>query len=245
MDLAVEQVLEARRLRGRASRRLGLVASSVLHAALFATVIVTPMLEEQARKPPRFVSIALVSAQALGVREPSPPPSQPEPRRAATPPPQPTPAPERTRPRERPAEPTPERAPSPQTATPAPPSPASGGDALQRRQGSPTGSTTGTAAFGARVGFDNPNFKHSYFIDQMTAMLSGQWVRPAIGGELVALVHFRIHRDGSVTDLEIVESSGYSSYDLAALRAVQQAAPFPPLPRSFSESSLGVTVEFI
>jgi protein TonB len=76
-------------------------------------------------------------------------------------------------------------------------------------------------------------------------MLASQWRRPALGGEVVALVHFTIHRDGSVSDSRVVQSSGYSSYDLAALRAVQAAAPFPPLPQSYDQDSLGVTVEFI
>ena len=76
-------------------------------------------------------------------------------------------------------------------------------------------------------------------------MLASQWQRPSLGGEIVALIHFTIHKNGSVTDIRIVESSGYSSYDLAAMRAVKQAAPFPPLPQSYDQGSLGVTVEFI
>ena len=184
----------------------------------------------------RFVSVALVSAQALGVRDPEPaPPARAEPQ-PVPPTPEPTPRPSP------PKEPQPSPQPKPKAATPPEPAPAPD---LRRRQGSPTGSTTGTAALGARVGFDNPNFKHSYYIDRLTAMLAGQWQRPALGGEIIALVKFTIHKDGAVSDVHVVESSGYSSYDLAALRAVQQAAPFPPLPQSYARDSLGVTVEFI
>jgi outer membrane biosynthesis protein TonB len=42
----------------------------------------------------------------------------------------------------------------------------------------------------------------------------------------------------------VLQSSGYNSYDLAGLRAVQTAAPFPKLPQSFRHNSLGVTLIF-
>jgi TonB family protein len=211
---------------------LGLWASIVLHGGFITAVVVTPLLTPAPSQPIRFVSVALVSAQALGVSDPEP--VAPAPPRRTQPTPEPTrPKPETPTPRARTT--TPEPAPAQPTAS----------ETLRRRQGSPTGSATGTAPLGARVGFDNPNFRHSYFVDRLSAMLASQWQRPALGGDVVALVHFTIHRNGSVSGLEVVESSGYSSYDLAALRAVQQAAPFPPLPQSYTQDSLGVTVEFI
>jgi len=67
--------------------------------------------------------------------------------------------------------------------------------------------------------------------------------------EVAARIEDRI-RDGtpissspsSDSDLKISESSGYNSFDLAALRAVQNAAPFPPLPRAYSHDDLGVNL---
>ena len=43
-------------------------------------------------------------------------------------------------------------------------------------------------------------------------------------------------------DLQVAQSSGYNSFDLAALRAVQNASPFAPLPRAYRNDSLGVTL---
>jgi TonB family protein len=40
----------------------------------------------------------------------------------------------------------------------------------------------------------------------------------------------------------VAQSSGYNSFDLAALRAVQNASPFPPLPRAYRQDSLGVNL---
>ncbi len=234
MRLAVDHVLESRRRLGRRTQRGGILGSIVLHGGFITAVLVTPLLEPELEAPPRFVSVAIVPVQALGVTDPQPTRPTPSP---------PTSTPTKT---ETPKRPKPEAQREPEPPTPAAASdPGPSAVEPRRRQGSPTGSATGTATMGARVGFDNPNFRHSYYVDRMTAMLSSQWQRPAIGGEPLALVHFRIHRDGRVSDVSIIESSGYSSYDLAALRAVQQASPFPPLPQSFPEPSLGVTVEFI
>jgi protein TonB len=56
------------------------------------------------------------------------------------------------------------------------------------------------------------------------------------------VVVFRIHQDGSITDLRVEQSSGFSAFDLAAMRAVSNAAPFPPLPRAYRHDSLGVNL---
>ena len=244
--LSVEQVLAARHRSESLSSRTGLGLSLLVHGALVAALLLMPLLTTAPPERLRFVSVALVSAQALGVPDPPPKSAAPEPQRQAQAPerkPAPQPVAQQAPPKIKTESPPPRSEPAPTSdagGTSAAPPPE-----LARRRGAPTGSTTGTAALGAKVGFDNPNFRHSYFVDRLTAMLAAEWQRPAIGGELAVLVHFTIRRDGAVTGVEIVESSGYSSYDLAALRAVQQAAPFPPLPQSYAQSDLGVTVEFI
>jgi TonB family protein len=54
------------------------------------------------------------------------------------------------------------------------------------------------------------------------------------------VLYFRIQRNGSIEGLEVEESSGYNSVDLAALRAVQNASPVPALPASYRNPSLGI-----
>lgn len=109
------------------------------------------------------------------------------------------------------------------------------------RRGAPTGSPLGTTAFGSEIaGLDNPDFTYSYYIDQLLSAIDRNWVRPPLGEGVRAIIAFRIGRDGSLSSLEVAESSGYNSFDLAALRAVQNAAPLPPLPRAYRHDSLGV-----
>ena len=91
------------------------------------------------------------------------------------------------------------------------------------RRGSPTASPLGTSAFGSEVaGLDNPDFIYGYYIDRMLQLIDNNWTRPGVTGRVRTIVHFRILRNGQIEDLEIVETSGYSAFDIAALRAIDR-----------------------
>ena len=190
--------------------------------------------------------------------EPSPAPAKPEP--PPKPELKPEPKPEKIAAKPRDDVPTlpdkpakkPEKPPKP-----APQPPASGGtgsnpagtapqgspEGEAGRRGSPTGKPLGTSAFGSEIaGLDNPDFKFGYYIDQLLSAIDAKWARPPLGDNVRATISFRIQRDGSITELTVATSSGYNSFDLAALRAVQNASPFPPLPRAYRNDSLGVNL---
>ena len=57
-------------------------------------------------------------------------------------------------------------------------------------------------------------------------------------------VMFTIMADGSVTNVQVTQSSGVSLLDLAAQRAVQIASPFSPLPRDYGTSQITVQAHF-
>ncbi len=111
------------------------------------------------------------------------------------------------------------------------------------RRGSPTGNPLGTSSFGSQIaGLDNPDFKFGYYLDQLLSAIDAKWARPPLGDKVECTIGFRIQRDGSIAELTVARSSGYNSFDLAALRAVQNASPFPPLPRAYRNDSLGVNL---
>lgn len=252
MQQVIEHLLRERaaQLSARIPRRLSIGLSAAVHVLIVSGILIGPLLAARPNEPIEFVAVQIVPLQALGVPEPvsrqrqEAPPVQPEA----------TVSEEKEREPEREAAlPLPE--PEPVKKTPGPPAERrsqpvrTDGDAgsaesgREQRIGSPTGSSLGTSAFGASVGgFDNPDFVYSYYVDQMLAMISANWLRPSIGGQVEAIVHFRIHRDGQISDMRIATSSGYNSFDLAGLRAVQLAAPFPKLPQSFRHDSLGVNL---
>lgn len=111
------------------------------------------------------------------------------------------------------------------------------------RPGAPTGSAVGTAAVGSSIaGLDNPDFTYDYYIAQLLSSIDRNWTRPPVGSGVRAVISFHIQRDGSIADLAVRETSGFDTFDLAALRAVQNASPFPPLPRGYRHETLGVNL---
>jgi protein TonB len=186
--------------------------------------------------------------------KPKPAPEKPAPKPVDQAPVLPTKEPEKRPDRTRPSPP----APAASSRKPVPESPRSGPDSKAGkgttgkpedsgdqtgRRGSPTGNPLGTTSFGSEIaGLDNPDFTYGYYIDQLLSRINSNWVRPAVGDNVRAVVSFRIQRNGSITPPEVTESSGNGAFDLAALRAVSNAAPFPPLPRAYRHDSLGVNL---
>lgn len=122
--------------------------------------------------------------------------------------------------RERPQEPPPSAAP----AQPAPQAPAAG----------PPGE--------AGVATDMPNFPYPWYISQVRSALWNQWSShmPKERGECVVV--FALLPNGRVVDLRTEVSSGDAAFDLTALSVVQDAGPYPPLPRGFREPFLKIHV---
>jgi protein TonB len=106
--------------------------------------------------------------------------------------------------------------------------------------GGGTGSGTGTGL---------GNFPYAYYIEALRSKISASWynalVSPGLRGRHVVVVYFKILRNGQVMDLDLRKKSGVQTLDLSAYRAVENAAPFPPLPGSFTDRYLGVYFEFI
>jgi TonB family protein len=254
---AVDTVLEQRAVIRPWYRGGSLVGAAILHVGLAAAFIIAPTLFVAKKEKPEFVSVRIVSQATLGqveVPPPPPPPAPappppPEPEVAAPPPPPPPErVPERSIPtdpekdRNRPVEPAPPPAPPP---APAPlaanPLDATNPDstAPPGRLGSPQGNPLATGGPAEISGFDDPDFTYSYYADQMLARIRARWIRPELGGEIQMVVHFIVHKDGRVSDVEILESSGYNSFDRAGLTAVENAT-LPPLPKSYRRGELGV-----
>jgi len=70
-----------------------------------------------------------------------------------------------------------------------------------------------------------------------------QWDGYALSGQQPAVI-FEIARDGELKRIVVAKSSGNQYYDQAAIRAVTQAKPFPPLPEDFKKPTLTVGLQF-
>jgi TonB family protein len=92
------------------------------------------------------------------------------------------------------------------------------------------------------------NFPYAWYLQVIMSRVSENWftslVDPGVAGTYQTVVYFRIHRDGSVSDLKVETSSGIASLDVSAQRAVQASAPFPPLPSEYEDQFLGIHLIF-
>ena len=89
------------------------------------------------------------------------------------------------------------------------------------------------------------NFAFSYYLALIENRVGGMWNPPKglVVSHPSVTVRFEILRNGRISSPEIARSSGQSFFDLSAMRAVQEADPFPPLPDGFDGDRL--TVNFI
>jgi len=209
------------------SFRRALVAAVVVHVAVGLASWLVPKWTAPKRQPIDYVSVTIVPAAKLGVERPKPAPPAPEPKKSE-PVPQPKPA------TKAPVLPTAKPKQAAKPVAPPAPEPA--------EQGSKQGALAGMALGAPVAQLDNPDFTYGYYVDQMLAQISRNWIRPPVGGGIEAWLHYRIQRDGTITDVELVRPSGIASFDLAAMRAVQSSSPLPPLPRAYRDSTLGVNL---
>jgi TonB family protein len=84
------------------------------------------------------------------------------------------------------------------------------------------------------------------YVDAVRNRISSNWLQstvdPTVRWAPRASFSFTVLRDGTVTNVQMLQSSGNRSVDNSALRAIQSSSPMSPLPSNYSGSS--VTVEF-
>jgi TonB family protein len=77
----------------------------------------------------------------------------------------------------------------------------------------------------------------------MLEKIRGNWnARAEVAGETI--VRYTILRDGLIKDAEVEKSSGYTTLDINALRAVIGAQQLTPLPAAFPNPTLTVHLNF-
>lgn len=76
--------------------------------------------------------------------------------------------------------------------------------------------------------------------------VADKWLTNGLSGNSpVVVVTFDILRNGSIRNPQVEQRSGNTSLDYSVLRAVTDAAPFPPLPSNYSGSSTNVELRFV
>ena len=108
-----------------------------------------------------------------------------------------------------------------------------------------SGPTQGGMGFSGQGGGDFAGRFPSY-VDAVRNRISSNWLQstvdPSVRWAPRADFQFTVLRDGTVTNVQMLQTSGNRSVDNSALRAIQSSSPMSPLPSNYPGNS--VTVEF-
>jgi len=96
------------------------------------------------------------------------------------------------------------------------------------------------------MGGGNFGSRFPWYVEAVQRRVSGNWMQasvdPGIRFAPRVVATFDILRNGTVTNVQITRSSGNSSVDTSAVRAIRDSTPLQGLPNDYSGSK--VSVEF-
>lgn len=236
----------------------GAALALLLHVAVAGSLLVSSLARPARFSPGRTLAVRLQSAGSFKghavelAPAPAPPPSEAERPKILKPPDEVAPPPSekaKLLPAKEPAKTNP---PLPAYSDPkgrskTPPSTAAHPDpsaAAPAPAGAGSGAEAGNGVGVGPLKFDQPGFNYPYYYERVKVAIETNWFKPAATIPTSPVVHFSIQKDGTVTDAEVVTSSGLPFVDRAALRAVLAASPLPPLPSEFQSSHVSLSVLF-
>jgi protein TonB len=111
------------------------------------------------------------------------------------------------------------------------------GSSMARSMPSPgytSGQTTvSDSDFGTRFG---------WYVDAMNRRMASSWYKPEVDAQTPkgarAYIQFTIHRDGSVSNVQMSQNSGSQTLDRSCMRAAQRVDTFGALPPQYSPSTV-------
>ena len=99
------------------------------------------------------------------------------------------------------------------------------------------------------VSLDTTEVKYASYFARIKHQIERVWIYPydaakrGISGDLN--LTFSISKDGNLLGARLVDKSGYEILDIAALKAVKEAAPFYPFPSNIQREKLTIQANFV
>jgi TonB family protein len=120
------------------------------------------------------------------------------------------------------------------------------------QQGLDMGNGGGEKGFAADgpLSFETQWYDWGPYAASMVSRIRVNWEdempRPLLqsGMKGVVTIRFTIHRDGHISDVTILSTSGIPPYDFAAKKAIERSSPLNPLPKDFPNETERVTAMF-
>jgi protein TonB len=108
-----------------------------------------------------------------------------------------------------------------------------------------SGAGEGGLSFGEGGDFGE---RYGWYVASVRNRISGNWLLSTISPSILTAprlyMTFTILRDGTVTNPEITQSSGFAEVDRSALRAVLASNPLPALPSDYPGNRVKVNLYF-
>ena len=100
--------------------------------------------------------------------------------------------------------------------------------------------------FGPEIQFDTKGVEFGPWIRRFIAQVKRNWLIPyaAMSMKGHVVMQFNVHKDGSITDLQVVGPSGIDAFNNAAFGALSGSNPTQPLPPEYPDSKAFFTVTF-
>jgi TonB family protein len=214
--------------------RLSFLVSILMHVLLLWGLLTMLDIVPQPRLPKTVYNVKILAPLIAARRQQA----APAPEVAEKPAPA---KPKETVPKPKPKEKKPEKKPEPAQEEPkAAPNAAEQGD-------QPMGVSVGQPGDQTSMVVDAPQFPFSYYLSAIERKVSEHWFssNPGRGEGVSCIVYFQLGRGGQISGVRVEQSSGNPHFDRQAVRAIQSAEPFPPLPRAFGEAWLGIHFTFV
>jgi TonB family protein len=113
-------------------------------------------------------------------------------------------------------------------------------------QGATLQNLEGNGDFGPSFQFDSKGVDFGSWLRRFRAQVYRNWLIPyaamALHGHTV--LRFTIHRDGTITDLIVLQPSSIDAFTKAAFNAIRTSNPTVPLPQEYPDESMVMTVIF-
>ena len=100
--------------------------------------------------------------------------------------------------------------------------------------------------FGPEIQFDTKGVEFGPWIRRFIAQVKRNWFIPyaAMSMKGHVAIQFNVHKDGSITDLQVVNPNGVDAFNNAAFGALSGSNPTQPLPPEYPDNKAFFTVTF-
>jgi len=99
------------------------------------------------------------------------------------------------------------------------------------------------------ISLDTKEAKYVSYFSRIKHQIQRVWTYPSqaaqrgVNGQLT--LKFQISRDGNLLSVRLINKSGFEILDIAAIKAVKEAAPYYPFPITISKKKLSILATFI